>query len=346
VAVTALAVCASAAPAGEAAVRLYPTAVVTDDTVKLADVAELHGESSELAGAWVVAAAPKVGQTCEISLEQVERALAHKGANLSQWIIRGASRCIVSRPKNALSPATQPSPAGAVATCEPVPVDADSLEGIMRAHLERKLADLGGRVLVKFSPAAGKVLALKRPQYEFSITDRADQPLGLVPVEVTVSERGQVVQTLPMLVQVSLSKPVVVAARAINRSQRIEAPDVILAERTIDRLEDLGLGDPGPLIGQQAKRPVGRGELLTARDVEPVPLVNRNDLVTVWVRLGNVTVRGAAKAMTAGTYGQIVTLKNESSNQTFMATVTGPRTAEVPPEPATARADGIQEQVR
>jgi len=345
-AVAALAVCASTASAGEASVRLYSTAVVTDDTIKLADVAELQGESSKLAGSWVVAAAPKVGQTCEINLEQVQRALAHKGANLSQWIIRGASQCVVSRPKNALSSATQPAPAGASPSCEVGPIDPDSLEGILRIHLERKLRDLGGQVLIKFSPVADQVLALKRPQYEFSIVDHGEQPLGLVPVEVTVSERGRVVRTLPMLVHVSLRKPVVVAARAINGRQRIESTDVVLAERTFDRLEDVGLSDPGPLIGQQAKRPIGRGDLLIARDVEPVPLVNRNDLVTVWVRLGNVTVRGAAQAMTAGTYGQIVTLKNEASKQTFTAIVTGPRTAEVPRDPATARADGGQEQVR
>ncbi|HSW47337.1 MAG TPA: flagellar basal body P-ring formation chaperone FlgA, partial [Phycisphaerae bacterium] len=363
-AMSALAACAlGAEPAGArpetprnapAVIRMYSAAVVTDDAVRLSDVADVEGEAVDLAGSWVVASAPAVGSTKEVTVDQVERLLSQKGANLSQMMIRGPSRCTVSRPKSRVSAGSQPasaSIAGAHADAgelvrDEANVDPASLEAAVRSHLGRKLAGLGGVPVIKFSPGAGRVLALKRPAYEFKVTDRSESSLGLVPIEVTVSEKDHVVQTLPMLVQVSLKKQVVVAARAINRSQRIGTDDLTAAERTFDRVEEMGLGEPGPLIGQQAKRPVGRGEQISLKDVEPVPLVQRNDLVTVWVRLGGVTVRGAAKAMSSGTYGQVVTLKNEASTQTFTATVTGPRTAEVPADATTASADGARERVR
>ena len=341
----ALAVCAPAiggvatqpaASTGEAVVRLYGTAVVTDDEVRLADVAELEGEAAKLADSWVIGNSPHVGETKVIELDAIERALSHKGANLSQWVLRGSSRCTVSRPKSCIASASQPAcdsnrttGTGDSNRVSDVRVDPSSLEALLREHIGRKTADLGGVPVIKFSPAAKKVLALTQPQYSFRITDRATQSLGMMPVEVEISEQGKVMQTLPMLVHVSVKKPIVVAARVINRSQCIDRDDVMLAERTFERIEEIGMSDASPLIGQQAKRPIDRGEQLSTKDVEPVPLVQRNDLVTVWVHRGGVSVKGAAKAMGAASYGETVALKNEASKQIFEAVVTGPRTAEV-----------------
>jgi flagella basal body P-ring formation protein FlgA len=343
--VAALAVCASASaavttqPAGETVVRLYSAAVVTDDDVRLVDVAELDAETAKLAGSWMVAEAPRVGGTRVVDLESVQRALANKDVNLSQWVFRGSSRCMVSRPKNCLPVATSTeddrtashSKRASAATSQPAvaSVDPNSLQGVLTAYLGQKLTEIGGAPVVKFSPVVSKALALTRPQYEFRVTDRPGQPLGMVSVEVTISEQGKVVQTLSMLVHVSVKKSVVVAARAINRSQRVNRDDVTLAERTFDRIEDVGMSETSPLLGQQAKRTIERGEQLNLKDFEPIPLVQRNDLVTVWVRRGGVSVKGAAKAMKAASYGEQVILKNEGSNKTFTAVVTGPRTAEV-----------------
>jgi len=354
-AVAALAACAPAAGApatrpagadGEAVARLYAVAVVTDDDVRLSDVAELDSEQAGLAGNWVVAAAPPVGGTRVIDLEAVQRALAHQGANLSRWVFRGSSRCTVSRPKSCIRPAdlsghggsarevgqkTRVSESGRTATAE---VDPNSLEAELRTHIEAKALKLGGAPVIRFSPAASKALALARPQYSFRIVDRSTGPLGMVPLEVEISEQGKVVRTLPMLVHVLLRKPVVVAARPINGSQRIEPDDLVLSERTFERIEDIGMSDMGPLVGQQAKRPIARGDSLSTKDVEPVPLIQRNDLVTVWVRRGGISVKGAAKAMETKGYGETVLLKNEASRQEFAAVVTGPRTAEVTGEAA------------
>lgn len=132
-----------------------------------------------------------------------------------------------------------------------------------------------------------------------------------------------------MLVQVSLSKQVVVAARQINRSEVIGPQDLTMAERVYERPEDVGISEPAKLVGQRIKRFVQAGEQISVRDVEPMPLVSRNDLVTVTIRRGHVVIRGVAKAMSTGSYGATVTLKNEMSRETFSAVVTGPRTAEV-----------------
>jgi flagella basal body P-ring formation protein FlgA len=71
--------------------------------------------------------------------------------------------------------------------------------------------------------------------------------------------------------------------------------------------------------------------MVDLRDVEPVPLVQRNDLVTVWVRRGRVAIKGSAKAMSSAGYGETVELTSELSRKDrFTGVVTGPKTVELP----------------
>lgn len=329
----------------ETVVRLHATALVTGTEVTLADVADLEGEAARLAGSWVVAAAPADGGSKPVTLDHVQQALGQRGANLSSWLFRGASQCLVSRPEytraGSVTRVSHPSsirgrsslahsaPPATQASEEAASVLPESLEGHLRAHLAARLAGLGGKPVVQFSPAMHNLLSLTEPTYQFRIADRGDRLLGLLSLEVTIHEGEELKQVVPMLVQVSLSKQVVVAARQINRSEVIGPQDLTMAERVYERPEDVGISEPAKLVGQRIKRFVQAGEQISVRDVEPMPLVSRNDLVTVTIRRGHVVIRGVAKAMSTGSYGATVTLKNEMSRETFSAVVTGPRTAEV-----------------
>ncbi len=342
-------------------VRLHATALVTGDQVTLADVADLEGDAARLAAAWVVVTAPAEGGAKTVTLSQVQQALGERGANLSCWLFRGASQCRISRPEYARAgtPAGRPEaaasrtllPASRPAATEIQPPDENahvsptSLEGRLRAHLAARLSGLGGRPVVQFSSAVHGLLALAEPTYQFRIADRSDRLLGLLSLEVTICEGERLKQVVPMLVQVSLRKPVVVAARQINRSEVIGPQDLVLADRVYERPEDVGVSEPAKLVGQRLKRFVQAGEQVSVRDVEPMPLVSRNDLVTVTIRRGQVVVRGVAKAMSTGSYGEAVTLKNELSRETFNAVVTGPRTAEVVLGPSGALASAAGREV-
>ena len=93
--------------------------------------------------------------------------------------------------------------------------------------------------------------------------------------------------------------------------------------------ESIGVTDLASVVGQQARRFVDRGEMLTARDVKPVPLVKRGQLVTVYHRQGGVLIRTVGKALAGGSYGDLIPVKNEGSRRWFDATITGPQTVEV-----------------
>lgn len=334
-------------------VRLLPTAVVSGDDVTLADVAEISGESAELIAGWTLGAAPRVGQTGAIDLDAIQKMLARRGVNLSAWIFRGANRCVVQRvaPQRRLAEAVtvaadaapgmpvQHEPLRAVVTTRPA-ADARTLEGVIREHIARRVAHLNGTPVVRFSPALSRVLELSRPTYDFQITDRSDRVLGMVPFEVLIVENGQPRQTVPVLAEVRLRKAVVTASRPINRGETVSESAVSVQDRLFEHVEEIGLTEPAAVIGQRATKFVAQDGMFYPRDIEPVPLVMRNDLVTVTVRRGGLTIRSSAKAMNAASYGERVVLRNEASKETFTATVTGPKTAEVTGEFPLASAEG------
>lgn len=335
----------STAGATETVVRVYPTATVNGDEVTLVDVAELTGPGVELAGEWAITAAPAPGNDATLTLQAIQQALTRRGINPALWMFRGASRCRISRPMPVRSPessagpqpTTQPasheSLAGAPVEQEvstpPERPDPDTLEGFIYAHVAARLARFGGKPSIQLSPSVRDLLHLSRPTYDFSITDRSDRLLGLVPFDITVSSESQPEQVRSILAEISLVKPVVVATGPINRGQTIRSDDVALREQTFDRPERVGMTDLNAVIGQRAMRFINANEMLTGKEIEPVPFINRNDLVSVTARRGGFTIKSVAKALSSAGYGDTVELRNESSRQTFVAVVTGPKTAEM-----------------
>jgi len=338
----------------ETVVRIYPTALVSADQVTLADIAAIHGEGSELVAGWTMTSAPSAGRESVISLSHVQKVLASRGVNLGCWVFRGSTRCTVKRANTAPAATRRPhrveAKSGRTRLDHVMIRDADNgdafdvseeshgslpdidpntLSGAVHEYISRRLANIGGKPSIRFSPTMSDLLGLSRPTYDFKIMSRSDRLLGFVPLDITIYEKSQFKQTLSTLAEVSVHVPMVVAARAINRKQTIKAQDLVVVTHAINRLEELGLTDVAPILGQQAKNFVDKGQKLTLRDIEPVPLVSRNDLVTVWVHCGNLRIKGSAKALSGGGYGESVVLKNEASKQTFTATVTGCKIAEV-----------------
>lgn len=338
------------ASGGDTVIRLRPTAIVTGENVLLSDVADLGPETMDLAGDWSVAAAPRAGASGAIDAAHIQSVLSRRGVNLSSWVFRGASRCVVSKPADC--PPARPNPgAGARTepaatksgtlrppTTRPAAIDAApdesvpnpaTLEGAIYARIRQRLAGQEGLLSVKFSPSIARLLALSTAQYQFRIADRGEKALGMVALEVTVLEQGAVRHVVQVVCEATLRKPVVVAARALNRGEIIQADDLHIEHRTFDRLENIGLDHTAPLVGQRARRLIKIGEQLGPRDVESVPLVERNDLVTVSVRRGGLTITAAARALAAGSYGDKISLRSESSKETFLGVVTGPKAVEL-----------------
>ncbi|MHC4609701.1 MAG: flagellar basal body P-ring formation chaperone FlgA, partial [Planctomycetota bacterium] len=161
-----------------------------------------------------------------------------------------------------------------------------------------------------------------------------------IDVEVDVLRDGQRAQQLELQPVVSLARKVAVARRAINHKAEIRPKDVHLVEITFERLDRLGITDLARVIGQRAKKFVSPGAMLSARELETVPLVKRGQLVTVRSTTRRVVVETAAKALESGGYGDAVELRDaKRRGRRLIGVVTGPRQVELRGDATTVKAD-------
>ncbi len=324
-------------------ISLWSAAVVVDDSVRLSDLCDLGQFSSTQESRLrdiVVMDAPPAGGSRVIHLDMVRAALAANEANLAIITFHGATECLVTRPAaTALSTAesrrssspmhevgSRVAGGGAANSEHPIqPPENVTLRGEVIDHFEREFARYGGKADVAFDRTSTQILDLSRPAYTFNVRRRGGQLLGLVQLEVDILADDRIVQTVPLVVQVSMVRPVVVARRTINQGATIQASDVELQPISFTRLDRLGVDDTALVIGQRAKRLISAGMQIEPATLEPIPLVTRGQFVTLTSVAGLVSIVTTAKALQEGLYGDTVTVRSADKKRTeFEAVIVGP----------------------
>jgi len=334
-------------------VRMWPSAVVVGDPVRLSDLCELRGlpadEERKLTDL-VITEAPPPGGSLVLHIGAIRTALAASGTNMAKLTLAGATQCELSRPAN-LAPAPTISAstsatrvkqegtprhgganAGGSHNGEPATEAADAqkpaemtLRRAVIENLNTELARYGGTAEVIFDRTSEQVLDLSGPAYEFRIRRRDASPLGLCPLEVDVVAAGRTVQTVPLVLQVTMLRRVVVARRAINQGATILAADVEAAPLTFTRLDRIGIEDASFAVGQRAKRFIPAGSVIEGDVLEAVPLVLRGQLVTLTSASGAIRVVTTGKAAADGLRGEVIKVRAaDDKHVEFDAVVVGP----------------------
>ncbi len=357
------AVGAMTAPLSAGMVRLRTTSVVVEDTVHLADVAELKGfdhNAERILADLTIAESPPPGGSRVLHLDLIRTALSNNGANMATVVLTGAIQCTVLRPsavvdtrptndiggvtrgddrrslgkdgaggnrprsssgagKSSYPPArcslTQPSAA---------PDSKPTLREAVIGFFQRELDRFGGGAEVTFDRTSEQVLELSEPTYHFRVRPKGST-IGLTQLDVEVSNDGRAVQTIPMVVQVSMTRRVVLAKRAINQNATIQPADVEFAPLSFTRLDKLGIADANQVIGQRCKRYLPAGTMIELPMLESVPLVTRGQIVTVIAVSGAVQVVTTGKATRDGLLAETVTVRaSDREKLEFEAVVVGP----------------------
>jgi flagellar basal body P-ring formation protein FlgA len=135
-----------------------------------------------------------------------------------------------------------------------------------------------------------------------------------------------------------------VLARPVMKGEIVAAADVTLERR---RRSDLGpdiLTDAARLIGNAAKRPLGRGSLVREADVQRPEAVERNAVIVMTFEQPGMQLSMRGRALAAGAVGDTIQVQNITSKKTVEAVITGPNRAAVTgavlnPQKTTLRGD-------
>lgn len=133
-----------------------------------------------------------------------------------------------------------------------------------------------------------------------------------------VSPDGRVMYSKAGTAFLNVWKAVPVAARPLNRMEHITKQKVSFRRVNLAYQPDLWDGKGGPW---RMARTLGRGQPFTQSHLEPVPLIEKGERVTLVYKNSRIQLSIKAEALAEAGMGQQVSVRNLQSNKTVLATV-------------------------
>ena len=287
---------------------LHEDAYVKGPSVRLGDIASIEGENAEELATLELTAAASPGAGKNISASLVEMRLRDAGVEVQDWSIEG--------------------PRSVRATTMALELTPEILAESLRRHIlmEMPWDNLDTEVDVPL-PLSGMTV----PDGELHIEWRANPQyryIGSGAFRGTISVDGAVKKTLLCKAEVEPYTEIVVAALDIPRGKPVSQGDLELRKMSLSRAPSGVVLEPSQVVGQLARKTLFAGAPLSARDVEPRTVIQRNQIVVVEMMAGGLRVQTRARAMSMARAGDMVLCANLNSKDQFQGV---------------ARADGVVE---
>jgi flagella basal body P-ring formation protein FlgA len=153
------------------------------------------------------------------------------------------------------------------------------------------------------------------------------EPIGRVTLRVRCDSDAPWTVFVPG--QVRLYREVVIANRPLKRDNLVTEMDVMLAERDVGLLNQGYLSALTQAIGKKLTRPLSPDQVLAPFHVQLAEVIRRGDQVVISARSGGISVKMPGEALSDGTPGKQIRVRNQRSNRVIRARVIGPGQVEV-----------------
>jgi flagella basal body P-ring formation protein FlgA len=199
-----------------------------------------------------------------------------------------------------------------------------TLQELLIANVADRLNLPVDSLQVDFKPLDEKVLNLCEPHFKFQIEPTRVHNLGTVEWDVTViTANGN--QQVTLSAHARAWETQAVLTKPLAYHQLIQDSDVQEKRTMVETLPDNPLVSKAQAVGTQAARELKPGMVLDSRMLDAVQLVRMGEYVTITVAQGGVSIKTVARAMEAGSLGQTIKVKNETTHDIFDVVVSGPQ---------------------
>jgi len=155
----------------------------------------------------------------------------------------------------------------------------------------------------------------------------AKEPLGLFTViAYIVSDRDTVAQG-QVRFQIDRFADVLVAADRIATRQTVSESDFVLQRTNVTTLYEKPVTDYTSIAGLRTKRNLAKGSILTNSALESAPEIEAGGEVSIVYQSGLCRITASGTALQTGRLGDHIKIRNKTSGQVVLATVT--KTSEV-----------------
>ena len=151
-----------------------------------------------------------------------------------------------------------------------------------------------------------------------------NRKIGLGKQTIGVKCNSPVAWTVYIPAKVKLFRPVVVVARPLAMNHIILKSDLKIVSLDIGSLRKGYIKNPQHIIGQQLKYPLAIGTVINPNSLKPQKIIQRGELIMLVATAGLMEVRMSGTALSDGSLGQRVRVKNLSSKRVVEGVVDGP----------------------
>jgi flagella basal body P-ring formation protein FlgA len=231
-------------------------------------------------------------------------------------------------------PPMTPVAPSALASAQPAAEESKpfhSLRELLTADAAQRLNVPPDSIQMTFNAEDDKVLSLGDSIFKFDIEPERMNDLGPVSWNVTIVS-GQENKQVEIRATARAWEDEVVVAKPLAMKEILQASDFTPRHVLVDNLPPQQLLTMDQCVGEAADNDLKPGTVMTARMVDPVPLIRTGQLVTVTLTDGSVQIRSVARAMESGSMGQSVKVRNEMTRDVFDVVVTGVQEARLASE--------------
>ncbi len=288
----------------EAQARLRPIATVSTDVVTLGDIVDGAGDKAGVA----VFGAPAPGGSGMISTARIIAAARDHGlfgidANgLSTVAVRRAGRTV-----------------GAIEIQEAMQ---QALIAQQRLAPDTEVELNSGQMEVTVETAATGPVVVRSLSYNGG-SGRFEATFSVQGSRALELEPARVVGSVSDIVRVP------VLTRPIMKGDVIATADFSLERRRRSELGQDFLTDPARVIGNAAKRPLGRGSLIREADIQRPEVVERNSVILMTFDQPGLQLSMRGRALQGGAVGETIQVQNLNSRKVVEAVISGPNRAAV-----------------
>ncbi|QMU60382.1 MAG: flagellar basal body P-ring formation protein FlgA [Gammaproteobacteria bacterium] len=122
---------------------------------------------------------------------------------------------------------------------------------------------------------------------------------------------------------IHIYKSVWVSNIGLNRNQVLDLASISKEKRDITRLTGGYLLSDTPIQGMQIKRNIPANQVLTNTMLDSQKMIKRGERITIVSRAGGIEVRATGVALSDGSKGERIRVKNTSSKREIEAYVSG-----------------------
>ena len=199
-----------------------------------------------------------------------------------------------------------------------------AVEAFVRAKLDGELA-ADGRIEVH-TRWQRDIQLVAEGDVAVQVRQLSSRPLrGPTMLKVGVMGGGRMQKEMSVTADIRHFGQVLVADIGLRRGEALSSEAVALAERDITRNRDGFFTDSAELDGLRMRRAIRPGNVLTQRHVEPVPVVERGDEITLIAGNAQLQISLRGEAMQDGGIGERIRVRNPDSGKVLYGEVVDSR---------------------